>query len=111
MWCVPQHPQSKAYKLKEQDWACVLCGLDYSEHVDKGIQNTIENLPTKIIEEINFAEEMQHLFYRIGYRISQHMDLDHRLAIFKGGHGIDPRNCQVICRDCHRHKTAMERRC
>ena len=37
-------------------------------------------------------------------------DVDHIIALSKGGARLDPDNCQSLCRTCHNRKTAEDNR-
>jgi 5-methylcytosine-specific restriction endonuclease McrA len=39
----------------------------------------------------------------------ENLEVDHRVSLSDGGPRLDRANLQVLCRDCHEHKTHEDR--
>lgn len=105
MWTNPQSCQSKAYVMIErQACACALCGLSYEDQILRYIERKEE--------AVDSWSDGKAYLHGTGYHLSgmHEIDIDHIIPIHKGGIGLGLTNIQAVCRQCHREKTANERR-
>lgn len=103
MWCFPQKPATKMYVLlKLQDCTCPGCG----EIFDEQITNRLETLEAHI--KRHFPNQKHVTYHALGYGTGEIWQVDHIIPIFRGGEGVGLENIQVLCKPCHKKKTARE---
>lgn len=74
--------------LKHQGNKCASCDFDYSPgwaYDEKGLTDW-------------------------DYQQKHRPEVDHIVPIYKGGSAFDPKNLQVLCRNCHKEKTKIDLR-
>lgn len=97
----PQSPSSKMYRfIKLQDCVCQYCGQDFKDQVAEIVRQRVNR---------NMKGERVR-YFSIGFNTGEDWHTDHKEPIHKGGSAIDLNNLWVICKRCHIHKTAEERR-
>lgn len=107
-WCYPQTPSAKMRRLIfVQGCACAGCGESYEDVIRGIIRTEFERINR--YKKPGQQPELLSL-HRLGYGTGEVWQTDHIQPIFKGGKGIDPRNLQVLCVDCHDAKTKLERK-
>lgn len=108
-YCNPQNNEFKGYVLCElQQGACAICGLDHSEFIIKRILENKEMAEERVADGFTGWKNWSYLL--VMNNTGDVLQVDHRLAIFKGGSGIGWDNIQVVCTSCHKKKTIEERR-
>jgi len=107
----PQCYQAKAYRyIHLQECACLLCGEIKDDEIDLRLRKYWDVNKKRAAEGLIEPRDAEHVsLYRMGYSLSG-FDTDHITPISKGGHPLHWKNLQVVCRKCHRIKTANERR-
>lgn len=106
--CWPAQPYARMHRLIHiQNCACAGCGESYEEEIKDLILDLFqnENRYRRLGDEPKLVKLIT-LNWRFGHRVH----LDHIVPLFKGGHGIDPGNLQILCVPCHKLKTIEERR-
>jgi hypothetical protein len=109
----PQDPKCKMWLfINRQNCICYGCGEDFQEEVAQRIIKKREhydrmkkNYPTE-----NAYWEGPVPYHAIGDNTGHIWQVDHIIPMFKGGHGLDLNNIQVLCVPCHKRKSALERR-
>lgn len=118
LYCIPQSPESKIFHLLRQHMACKLCGLDYSDFLNKKYL-AAERRRKRLIEDYSGIESLKSIvedlkedsisLYQIGYGTGDTIQVDHIIPIFMGGQSLGVENIQILCKPCHKQKTTMER--
>ena len=108
---IPQSYQAKAYRyIRLQECACLLCGEVQDDIIDERIEKYWDMNKKAAESGIIEPRDSEHVsLYRMGYSLHA-FDTDHITPIYQGGHPLQWKNLQVVCRKCHRVKTAQERR-
>lgn len=117
LYCYPQSPNAKAWRLIElQGFKCGECSVNYFDWVIERIGKFyIQNIKRlKRLEDLKIPlddhdRDLRVNYYQIGSNCGDVLQVDHKIPIFQGGHGVISENIQVICTDCHKAKTARER--
>lgn len=102
----PQKELGLKFLLMKQDYKCAHCQFDYKPFLEEMIVNDkkryggvweIEQLPW-------------HYFKRLKNHVSRdkNPEVDHILAISKGGVSLGLENHQVICYTCHKIKSKVD---
>lgn len=115
LFCHPQSPRTKMYILLQlQDCTCVGCGEIFDEQIRTIIEATLERRVRwkKLFPKESFAPGLEApiTLNSIGQNTGHLWQVDHIIPIFRGGRGVCIENLQVLCVNCHRKKTARERR-
>lgn len=112
MFCNPQNPDVKAWLLVQmQGGACSFCGIDWEDELVKRIQDWYRHNEHRK-QYFNGNDKFQDTrvtYFQIGYGTGELWEVDHIVPIHKGGMGVGFDNVQVICKACHRSKTALDR--
>ena len=115
-YCFPHSVSSKAFVFVElQGCNCKFCGENFEDLIDAFIPKEVERRRRRNKEGPKLFSQFTPLplhvdFFAIGNHISSQFDLDHVVPIHKGGAGIGFDNVQVICKKCHKIKTARDRK-
>jgi len=109
IYCWPQTHTSKAWRfIEKQDCSCLYCGEVFLSQIEQEIAKWDKRLKDW---EIQFKRPQKGVqYHHVGSSIGSSFHLDHIIPLFKGGHGLDPKNLQVICATCHDVKTKIERK-
>lgn len=110
LFCNPQSPAGKMYVLLQlQDCTCVGCGEIYDEKVSGLVDHW-----WRVIQERQkhglWTQINQIPLWMLGQNTGDTWHVDHIIPIFRGGRGVCLENIQVLCVNCHKKKTARERR-
>lgn len=109
----PQVPKCKMWIfINRQKCMCIGCGQDYQEEITKRInivRDRYDKFKKTYPEDSDYWSEPV-TYHSVGDNTGHIWQVDHIVPLFKGGHGLDLDNIQVLCTECHRRKTTEERR-
>lgn len=108
-WAYPQKEDALRYLLIRQNFLCAHCSYDYKPFLEEMIErDRIRRPHTKIEDDIERLP--WHYFKRLKARIPEGHgpEVDHVLAISKGGTSLGLENHQILCKLCHRKKTSVD---
>lgn len=111
------YPQSNSAKIwnliHRQDCACKGCGLSFEEYIIKRIQEKYDywNKPSTYswTGAKKPSKPVKVGYFTLGYNTGHIWHVDHITPLFRGGAGVGIANIQILCVNCHRKKTALER--
>ena len=105
-WISPQKEEGLAMLLMRQDWKCAECLYDYAPLMAQLLANgRVYNKPVDFRLEYNYS-----LIKRIKQNAEKGRkpEVDHVLAISKGGQSIGLENVRCLCYLCHKAKTKID---
>ena len=104
----PQKEDSLRFLLVRQDWKCLNCQYDYRPTM----QAILDKEKAKYPSTPDIALENLHWYYlkRLKRNIPRNKkpEVDHILAISKGGPSLGLDNVRILCFDCHKEKTKKD---
>lgn len=102
----PQKEESLRFLLMRQDWKCAHCLFDYRPFMEA----IVEKDRKRYGGAFEFENLPWHYFKRLKDQVppNKKPEVDHILAISKGGQSLGLDNHQAICYDCHKTKTKKD---
>jgi 5-methylcytosine-specific restriction endonuclease McrA len=110
-WSYPQKEDALRYLLLRQDWKCAHCAYDYMPFLEKIVERDRErNRSCAVTCFLDFATLPWYYFKRLKAKVpgDRKPEVDHVLAISKGGHSLGLENHQVLCYTCHKIKSKID---
>lgn len=106
-YCYPSTPAAKMRRLIfDQACACTICGTSFDEEIRGMILDKFQ----RINRHKQSGQKPDRVsLHMLGNWTGDVWQTDHIVPLFKGGKGIDPKNLQVVCVQCHEEKTIKER--
>ncbi len=106
-WAYPQKEDSLRFLLYRQDFKCAHCQYDYRIIMEEIIAKDCKKYGAV---EPEFSKLPWHYFKRLKNNCSKDRkpEVDHVLAISKGGNSLGLDNHQVLCYTCHKQKTKSD---
>lgn len=105
----PQKEGGLQFLLVKQNFKCAGCQFDYKPYVDDSIaylnRNGYKTNPDTVPTELN-GKLMKILKHKVP--TAHHPEVDHILAISKGGQALGFDNHQILCFTCHKSKTKVD---
>lgn len=107
-WAYPQKENSLFVLLVKQEWKCEICKYDYrplAENIHKGLYKQWGGSEHKLGEKFDWG-----LIKRLKSNIpkDKRLEIDHVIAISKGGQAIGVENLRALCFLCHKEKTRLD---
>ena len=105
-WAYPQQENALKILLFRQDLKCIGCGYDYKPF--------LEAMIAKDRARYGGVWELHQLPWHYFKRLKKTVDLqyrpevDHVIAIAKGGESLGNSNHQALCYTCHKKKTKID---
>ena len=111
-WAYPQKEDSLRYLLIKQEWKCNDCQFDYKSIMEDMMKKERSRRPYAVAvqDEIPLEALPWYYFKRLKARSPEkhRPEIDHVLAIYKGGESLGIDNHQVLCHTCHKNKTKKD---
>lgn len=104
-WAYPQKEDALRYLLLRQEWKCAHCKYDYLPEL-----TVIAAKDRHASETFNLESLPWYYFKRLKNHVSKehNPEVDHILAISKGGDSLGLSNHQILCYTCHKAKTKID---
>lgn len=112
-WGFPQKDHGLAELLVRQDFKCNICAFDYGTVVEEMFNRVRTTYGLGTAEKDWRTKPSYWISVRIKEYLHAHdlphrLEVDHILAISKGGESIGLDNHQAICYACHKTKTKID---
>jgi 5-methylcytosine-specific restriction endonuclease McrA len=106
-WAYPQKEGGLRFLLIRQEWKCAICKYDYKAWMDKVLERDIKVYGKQMLDYDNLP---WYYFSRLKTKVpsDRKPEVDHILAIYKGGQSLGLDNHQVLCYSCHKVKTKVD---
>jgi hypothetical protein len=107
-WAYPQKEESLRFLLVRQEWKCAHCQYDYKAQMQSVMEKEYKRYPNSPRTPL---EDLSWWYFK---RLKAHVpkerkpEVDHILAISKGGVSLGIDNHQVLCYNCHKTKTKVD---
>ena len=105
-WAYPQKEEGLNFLLIRQNFKCATCQFDYVPIVEQCLKNGyVYDKPDDYRIKISF-----YLMKRIKSKSppERRPEVDHILAIHRGGASLGLENHQILCFTCHKAKTKVD---
>lgn len=106
-WAYPQKEDSLRFLLLRQEWKCLGCGYDYIPLITEILarEKRMRGNSFTALDELPW-----YYFKRLKSRSSKDRkpEIDHVVAISKGGASLGLDNHQCLCYTCHKIKTSKD---
>lgn len=104
----PQKEDALGFLLVRQDWKCLGCQFDYRCIIESILQREYEKYPNT--PKISLSDLPWYYLKRLKSKVSKDRkpEIDHILAISKGGTALGLENHQVLCYTCHKAKSKID---
>lgn len=108
-WAYPQKEQGLAALLVRQNYKCNICGLDWMPFLQAIIDYEFRRYPSSPkIDPTKGLIWFMVKRLKESIPMEQRAEVDHILAINKGGTSLGLDNHQAICYKCHKAKTKVD---
>lgn len=110
-WANPQKEDALRFLLEKQGWKCAHCQFDYTIDLLAILKREFDKYPAeRQYHPKKFEDLPWYYFKRLKTRTSKEHkpEIDHILAISKGGDSLGLDNHQVLCFTCHKVKTKVD---
>lgn len=106
----PQKEDSLRFLLIKQEWKCADCQFDYRPIMQAIIDKERARRPYAVEEELPLETLECFYFNRLKNNVpfDKRPEVDHILAICRGGNSLGLDNHQVLCYTCHKSKTKID---
>lgn len=107
-WANPQKEDALRFLLTKQDWKCAHCQFNYKPEIEQMMEAEYKRYPGA--PRTPFEELSWWYFKRLKRRVPKERkpEVDHILAISKGGQSLGLENHQILCYTCHKTKTKVD---
>jgi hypothetical protein len=104
----PQKEDALGFLLVKQDWKCAHCLYDYKPIIQEML--TAEKIKYPSAPTLSLDSLPWYYIKRLKKKVLKEYrpEVDHILAISRGGASLGLDNHQVLCYSCHKKKTKID---